>query len=137
MPVREKKIKKLGTIKPNYVESTPFVWNDELMIFEWIRADSWAHNGNEIGCYHIVNLEKNIEYKPFGFDHAFGSAYEEGGTVHISGRCDNSYNVQSVLEQMGGGGHRAAAGAQLKETSLQEAYETLVGLIRGEQEKGE
>lgn len=63
--------------------------------------------------------------------------YEEGGVVHISGRCDNSYNVQSILEQMGGGGHRAAAGAQLKETSLQEAYDTLVGLIRGEQEKGE
>lgn len=85
MPVREKKIKKLGTIKPNYVESTPFVWNDELMIFEWIRADSWAHNGNEIGCYHIVNLEKDTEYAPFGYDHAFGSAYEEGGTVYVHG----------------------------------------------------
>jgi c-di-AMP phosphodiesterase-like protein len=63
--------------------------------------------------------------------------YEEGGVVHISGRCDNTYNVQSVMEQMGGGGHRAAAGAQLKEVPLQAAYETLVGLIRGEEEKGE
>ena len=29
MPIREKKIKKLGTLKPHYVESTPFVWKDE------------------------------------------------------------------------------------------------------------
>lgn len=86
MPVRDKKIKKLGAIKPHYVESTPFVWNNELMIFEWVRADSWAHNGNKDGgCYHIVNLEKNIEYKTFAFDHAFGSAYEEDGTVYVHG----------------------------------------------------
>ena len=85
MPIREKKIKKLGTIKPHYVESTPFVWKDELVIFEWVRADSWAHNGNERGYYHIFNPEKNTCSKPFGYDHSFGSSYEENGVVYVHG----------------------------------------------------
>lgn len=60
--------------------------------------------------------------------------YEEGGVVHISGRCDNTYNVQIILEQMGGGGHRAAAGAQVEGT-LQEVLAQLIALIN--EEKGE
>ena len=85
MPIRKKKIKKLGTIKPHYVESTPFVWKDELVIFEWVRADSWAKNGNERGYYHIFNPAKNTASKPFGYDHAFGSSYEENGVVYVHG----------------------------------------------------
>ena len=46
--------------------------------------------------------------------------YENGGTVHISGRCDTNYNVQIIMEKMGGGGHRSAAGAQLKDRTLEE-----------------
>ena len=59
--------------------------------------------------------------------------YEEGGVVHISGRCDNTYNVQIILEQMGGGGHRAAAGAQVEGT-LQEVVAKLSALIQNEKE---
>ena len=63
--------------------------------------------------------------------------YEDDGVVHISGRCDNTYNVQIILEQMGGGGHRAAAGAQVEGT-LQEVHSRLIELIRQENnEKGE
>ncbi|MBQ7035298.1 MAG: DHH family phosphoesterase [Clostridia bacterium] len=62
--------------------------------------------------------------------------YEEGGYVHISGRCDSTYNVQTILEELGGGGHRASAGAQVKDLSLEEVREKLVELIRRE-EKGE
>ena len=63
--------------------------------------------------------------------------YEVEGTVHISGRCDNSYNVQIILEELGGGGHRTAAGAQLQGQTLQEVGERLVALIRQEEDKGE
>lgn len=85
MPIREKKISKLGTVKPYYVESTPFAYNGELMVFEWVRSDAWAHNGNKKGYYHIVNLEKNISSEPFGYDHAFGCCYEENGTIYVFG----------------------------------------------------
>lgn len=85
MPIRDKKIKKLGTLKVNYVEATPFVFKGELMMFEWVRADSWAHNGVEKGYYHIINMETGKEYKPFAFEHAFGSAYCEDDTVYVHG----------------------------------------------------
>lgn len=85
MPIMNKKIKKIGTIKPHFVESTPFVYNDELMIFEWVRPDSWAHDGNKKGYYHIVNLEKNTSSAPFAYEHAFGCCYEENGIVYVFG----------------------------------------------------
>ena len=85
MPIRERKIKKLGTLKPNFVESTPFVWNNELLIFEWVRPDSWAHTGNEHGYHHIFNPEKNTVSKPFAYDHAFACCYEENGTLYAYG----------------------------------------------------
>ena len=62
--------------------------------------------------------------------------YETGDAVHISGRCDANYNVQQVLEQMGGGGHRASAGAQIKDMEIEEVLKKLIGIIKeGEQEK--
>ncbi|MBQ3085288.1 MAG: DHH family phosphoesterase [Clostridia bacterium] len=63
--------------------------------------------------------------------------YEQGGLVHISGRCDSTYNVQTILEQLGGGGHRASAGAQIPDMSLAEVRERLIELIRRAEEKGE
>ena len=61
--------------------------------------------------------------------------YDAGDAVHISGRCDANYNVQTVLEQMGGGGHRASAGAQIKDMSLEEVRDKLIELIKeGEKE---
>lgn len=63
--------------------------------------------------------------------------YEEDGVVHISGRCDNTYNVQIILEQLGGGGHRAAAGAQVEGT-LKEIQAKLIALIaHPNEEEGE
>ncbi len=85
MPLGRKKIEKIGTIKPYYVEATPFVWHDELLIFEWVRSDEWTHNGNEKGYYHIVRAETDEEITAFAEDHAFGCCYEENGTVYAHG----------------------------------------------------
>lgn len=62
--------------------------------------------------------------------------YESGDQVHISGRCDSNYNVQTVLEQLGGGGHRGSAGAQVRDMSLTQVRERLIEIIQeGEQEQ--
>ncbi len=61
--------------------------------------------------------------------------YSNGGMVHISGRCDATYNVQTILEQLGGGGHRASAGAQIKDMELPEVKERLIQIIRQESEE--
>ncbi|MBQ7936052.1 MAG: DHH family phosphoesterase, partial [Clostridia bacterium] len=62
--------------------------------------------------------------------------YQEGDLVHISGRSDANYNVQTILEQMGGGGHRSSAGAQIKEKSLQEVRKELTEIILKEEKEG-
>ncbi len=63
--------------------------------------------------------------------------YQSGDTVHISGRSDINYNVQTILEQMGGGGHRSSAGAQIKDRTLEEVRAELVERIIKSQEEGE
>ena len=45
--------------------------------------------------------------------------------VYISGRSIGDINVQIILEKLGGGGHSTVAGAQLENTSIDEAKEKL------------
>ena len=60
--------------------------------------------------------------------HASYVLYHEDGKIYISARGEEDKNVQTVMEALGGGGHRSAAGAQL-DCSLQEAKEQLLKLI--------
>ena len=55
--------------------------------------------------------------------------YPEGGQTHISARSDQHGNVQRHMELLGGGGHRSAAGAQLDDTTPDEAYAKLVEIL--------
>ena len=52
-----------------------------------------------------------------------------GDTVAISGRSKGEINVQLILEKLQGGGHFDVAGAQVKNATLQGAYELLKGAI--------
>lgn len=54
---------------------------------------------------------------------------QEGGTVLISGRSWGGYNVQVILEKLGGGGHMTVAGAQFYDSSVQEVKERLLSAI--------
>jgi c-di-AMP phosphodiesterase-like protein len=55
--------------------------------------------------------------------------YPDGEQVIISARSMGELNVQVILEPLGGGGNAAAAGAQLKNTTLKEALDQLVASI--------
>jgi len=52
-----------------------------------------------------------------------------GEVVHISARSTGDINVQLILEQLRGGGHYDAAGAQVEAKSVQQALEMLKGAI--------
>lgn len=54
--------------------------------------------------------------------------YETDGKISISARSLGNFNVQLVMEVLGGGGHQTMAGAQL-DTSLREARYRLVAAI--------
>ena len=54
---------------------------------------------------------------------------DSGDGVSISGRSWGEINVQVVLEKLGGGGHITSAGALLKDVSISEAQEKLIGAL--------
>ncbi len=60
-----------------------------------------------------------------------------GSTVYISARSIDEVNVQVMMEKIGGGGHRAIAGAQLKDVSVEEAETMIKNLISDMIDKGE
>lgn len=53
----------------------------------------------------------------------------EDGGVNISARSIGAVNVQVLLEKLGGGGNKSAAGAQLKNITVEEAAEQLHAAI--------
>ena len=60
-----------------------------------------------------------------------------GNTVYISARSIDEVNVQMMMEKIGGGGHRAIAGAQLKDVDIETAIEKVKSLITDMIGKGE
>ncbi len=63
-----------------------------------------------------------------GIDASF-VVLESADGVSISGRSNGSFNVQLILEALGGGGHFAMAGAQLGQIPLERGRELLLGEI--------
>ena len=55
--------------------------------------------------------------------------YANGGTVNISARSMGAFNVQVIMEKMGGGGHHTMAGAQIKDTDCHQARTRLAAII--------
>lgn len=87
MPIR-KKMKKLGTVKINVVESTPIVWEGRLLRFEWVRPSRWGVAGGidrEVGYYHFVDMETEEPVCEFALDHSFGCCYAENGKMYVYG----------------------------------------------------
>ncbi len=53
-----------------------------------------------------------------------------GEYINVSGRSNGSMNVQVVLEKLGGGGHQTVAGAQIYDSSLENAREMVMNAIK-------
>ncbi|MFU7516729.1 DHH family phosphoesterase [Clostridium sp. HCS.1] len=62
---------------------------------------------------------------------------EISNNIVISGRSIGEYNVQVILEELGGGGHMNMAGAQLSNVSIDEAKEVLKKSIEKHLKVGE
>jgi len=54
---------------------------------------------------------------------------EFNGKIYISARSIDEYNVQVVMEKLGGGGHMSVAGAQLTDCEIPEAVERIKAVI--------
>ncbi len=57
--------------------------------------------------------------------------------VYISARSIDEVNVQIIMERLGGGGHMSAAGAQLKDCTVDQAKELVKETVKAMIEEGE
>lgn len=71
-----------------------------------------------------------------GVDASF-ALFEEGDTINVSARSFGAFNVQLVMEAIGGGGHLTMAGAQLRGVSMEEAKQQLMQAIDAQLEERE
>ena len=63
-----------------------------------------------------------------GVDASF-TLFDDHGSINISARSLGGFNVQLVMETIGGGGHMTMAGAQLPGVTMEEARERLTQAI--------
>ncbi len=61
-------------------------------------------------------------------DAAF-AMFEDNGTINISARSYGNFNVQLVMEYLGGGGHLTMAGAQIKHSTMDDCTVALKAAI--------
>ena len=59
------------------------------------------------------------------------------GEIYISARSIDEINVQVLMERLGGGGHKSVAGAQMKDTTVEEAIKRITDAIDQMIEQGE
>jgi len=57
--------------------------------------------------------------------------------IYISARSMDEVNVQTIMEKLGGGGHRSVAGAQIKEGTIEIAKNQVKAVLKEMTEKGE
>lgn len=61
---------------------------------------------------------------------SFAIGRREDGLVAISARSQGEINVQVIMEALGGGGHMTNAACQLKNTTVEEAKERLIHVLK-------
>ena len=106
-----------------YILKTKILANMEIPFFEVVVA--LAPDDQIIDRTLLAKAgQEAIEVK--GIKAVFVIGYIALNTVGISARSDGTFNVQVVMEKMGGGGHYSSAGCQLKATTLQAAKEKLI-----------
>lgn len=67
----------------------------------------------------------------------FTIAHVEDNIIGVSGRSLGEINVQTILEEMGGGGHLNSAAVQIKDKTINEVYEQLKAIILRDTDEGE
>lgn len=59
------------------------------------------------------------------------------GKIYISARSIDEVNVQVIMERLGGGGHMSISGAQLKDTTIEEAVDIVKRTLDNMMEEGD
>ncbi len=104
-------------------DSTARIFRDVIAI-TWLNTDREPSPEDRIAAAKAADSLLTLK----GIEAAFAMVFMDD-TVAISGRSKGDINVQLILEKLNGGGHFDVAGAQIKNATLQSAYEMLKSAI--------
>jgi len=77
-------IRKVGTIDIDLVETTPLVFRERLLRFEYVREGYWG-NGTGDSYFRFIDTEDDSPTPPFAPGCHLGSAYAEGDRAYTYG----------------------------------------------------
>ena len=104
-------------------DSTAHIYRDVIAI-TWLNTDREPSPEDRIAAAKAADNLLTLK----GIEASFAMVLMND-TVAISGRSKGDINVQLILEKLQGGGHFDVAGAQVKNATLQSAYELLKSAI--------
>ena len=104
-------------------DSSARIYRDVIAI-TWLNTEREPSPEDRIAAAKAADSLLSLK----GIEASFAMVLMEN-TVAISGRSKGEINVQLILEKLQGGGHFDVAGAQVKNATLQSAYEQLKGAI--------
>jgi len=78
------RIRKLGTVDVDLVETTPVVFGGKLYRFEWVR-DSYWNNTRQTNYFRFIDIATGAAGPAFADGHEFGSAFVQDGIMIVSG----------------------------------------------------
>lgn len=109
-----------------FVKRARIVMNTEVY-----RGNLAISIGNQDESYTQVEVAQAAELllTLSGIQASFVIARRADDTILISARSLGDINVQSIMEQLGGGGHLTGAACQLTDVSIQEAVKRLKGVL--------
>ena len=96
----------------------------DVVAITWLNTDREPSPEDRIAAAKAADNLLTLK----GIEAAFAMVLMQD-TVAISGRSKGDINVQLILEKLHGGGHFDVAGAQIKNATLQSAYDMLKGAI--------
>ncbi len=104
-------------------DSTARIYRDVIAI-TWLNTDRDPSPEDRVAAAKAADNLLSLK----GIEASFAMVLMND-TVAISGRSKGDINVQLILEKLQGGGHFDVAGAQVKNATLQSAYELLKAAI--------
>ena len=138
----------------NYLQETPMLNYSNKSIQELIERKGWKHLDEFhriLEIYNFVrddilfgyNINDNVTASQAAdvmltlkkVEASFVIFERPDQTIGISARSMGGLNVQTLMEEMGGGGHLTTAATQIKESSLDQVYQDLLETIQRNKEE--
>jgi len=119
------------SVSKKEIKFKQFLWNNykttkdiAYIIIDQKTLTELNGNGNDCSNYSAKLLTmENINY-------SFSLIEKEPGIISVSMRCRAGYNVRTVTEKLGGGGHTCAADAKIKGTNFNKVKKEIISIIR-------